>query len=59
MEFKLDWAQIQLKGNEIQIDTKDIKNMLVTMKFEFFFEKTNIQKTCFHSSLLGNSRNIY
>jgi len=31
MEFKFNWVQIQLKGNEIQIGTKDIKNLLVTM----------------------------
>jgi hypothetical protein len=31
MEFKLDSVQLQLKGNKIQIGTKNIKNLLVTM----------------------------
>jgi hypothetical protein len=59
MEFKLDWVQIQSKGNEIQIGTKDIKNMLVTLKLKKkTLKKLRSKKHVFISLYLGSKKHI-
>ncbi len=53
IELNLNWIQIQLKRNGLQIGGKVIENLAVNMALK----KTNFKNIQFHDSLLGNGLN--
>jgi hypothetical protein len=54
-QFHLNWIQIQLKKNGMQIDVKGIENLLVnTVLKKILLKYTNLKRHIFISLYLGS-----